>query len=240
MVLQQLSGCPVYQFKPRISFGNDLLLPAGMYNIRVPSGFSSASVPAPNFIDPTTMISLLQSADRDHGRGLGVTHGLTTTEFSVTFPNLAQQWRQVRTGAAFPFWQFQGGDVFFDTKITIYVLEGDRPQVNDDLSRQLFAIIMEHELLHVLDEIDIVSRWMAPEAYKDDKVLRYLSNAEPVDNAMFQSWFRGSGFSNWLRDGLWVPEHNRRGSGRDSAHQYNALQRQIDDIRIQMTNRPSP
>lgn len=239
MVLRSVTGCPVYQFKPRISFGNDLLLPAVLYGIRVPLGLASTSVPAPNFVDPTTMVSLLQSPGRGHGRGLGVTHGLTTAEFAVTFPNPAQQWRQIRTSSAVSPWQFQGGDVLFEATITVYVLEGDRPQSNDDLSRRLFAIIMEHELLHVLDEIDIVTRWMAPEAYKDDKVLRYLSNAQPVDNAMFQSWFRGSGFSNWLKDGLWAPEHNRRGSVRDAAHQYAALQRQIDEIRIQMTNRPS-
>ena len=239
MVLRSVTGCPVYQFKPRISFGNDLLLPAVLYGIRVPSGLASTSVPSPNFVDPPTMVSLLRSPDRGHGRGLGVTHGLTTAEFAVTFPNPAQQWRQVRTSSAVSPWQFQGGDVLFEATITVYVLEGDRPQSNDDLSRRLFAIIMEHELLHVLDEIDIVSRWMAPEAYKDDKVLRYLSNAEPVDDVMFQSWFRGSGFSNWLKDGLWTPEHNRRGSVRDAAHQYAALQRQIDEIRIQMTNRPS-
>lgn len=239
-MLPTLSGCPVYQFKPRISFGNDLLLPAVLYGIRVPSGLSSTSVPAPNFVHPATMVSLLQSPGRGHGRGLGVTHGLTTTEFAVTFPHPARQWREVHTSAAVPSWQFQGGDVFFDTTITVYVLEGDRPQPNDDLSRQLFAVIMEHELLHVLDEIDIVTRWMAPQAYRDDKVLRYLSNAQPVDNAMFQSWFRGSGFSNWLKDGLWAPEHNRRGAVRDAAHQYAAVQQQIDNIRIEMTNRPSP
>jgi hypothetical protein len=228
-----------YQFKPRISFTNDQRLSAAMYGVRIPSGLPSTSAPAPNFVDPTTMVSLLRSASGGHGRGLGVTHGLTTTEFSVTFPNPAQQWRQVTTGNAVPRWQFQGGDVFFDTTITVYVLEGDRPQPHDDLSRRLFAIIMEHELLHVLDEIDIVSRWMAPEANRDEKVLKYLSNAEPVDNAMFQSWFRGSGFSDWLKNGPWVAEHNRRGGARDAAHQYAALQRQIDDIRVQMTNRPS-
>jgi hypothetical protein len=238
-MLHSVGACPVYQFKPRISFGNDLLLPAALYGIRLPAGLSATSVPAPNFVDPTTMISLLRSPGRGHGRGLGVTHGLTTAEFAVSFSNLAQQWRQVRTSSALPTWQFQGGDVFFDVTITVYVLEGDRPQPNDDLSRRLFAVIMEHELLHVLDDIDIVSRWIAAEAYKDNKVLKYLSNAEAVDNAMFQSWFRGTGFSNWLKDGLWTPEHNRRGSIRDAAHQYAALQRQIDDIRIQMTNRPS-
>jgi len=231
---------PVYQFKPRISFGNDQLLPAVQYGIRVPGGLASTSVHAPNFIDSTTMVSLLRSSGRSHGRGLGVTHGLTTTEFAVTFSNPSQQWRQVRTSSAVPPWQFQGGDVFFDATITVYVLDGDRPPPNDSLSRRLFAIIMDHELLHVLDEIDIVSSWMAPQARNDEKVVKYLSNAEPVDNAMFHSWFQGSGFSNWLQDGLWTPEHNRRGGVRDAAHQYAALQRQIDDIRIQMTNRPSP
>jgi hypothetical protein len=237
MVLQQLSGCPVYEFKPQISFANGLIAPA-MYGLRVPSGLPPTSVPAPTFVDPTKMVSLLQSPDSSHGGGLGVVHGLTVTEFAVTFPNPAQ-WQQVPAKTRLPSWQFHGGDVFFDTKIAVYVLEGDRPQANDDLSRQLFSIIMEHELLHVLDEIDIVSRWMASEAAKDDKVLKYLSNAEPVDNAMFENWFRGSGFTNWIKDGLWVPEHNRRKSIRDAAHQYAALQSQIDDLRIKITNRPS-
>ena len=239
-MLQQLSGCPVYHFRPRISFGNDVPLAAATSGVQVPPGLPSTSVRAPTFVDPTTMVSMLQSADSGHGRGLGVVHGLTVTEFAVTFPNPAQQWRQVRTGAPLPFWQFQGGDVFFDTTITVYVLEGDRPQTNDDLSRQLFAIIMEHELLHVFDEIDIVSRWIPAEACRDDKVLKYLTNAEPVDDAMFRSWFRGRGFSNWLKDGLWVPEHNRRKSIRDAPHEYATLQSRIDDIRVQMTNRPSP
>jgi hypothetical protein len=240
MALPFTRGCPVYAFKPFISFGNDLLLPAALYGIKVPPGLSPSSVPAPDFISPSAMVSLLRQAPGGgHGRGLGVTHGLTTADFAIRFPNFAQQWRQVRTAATVPFWQFQGGDVYLDVTITVYVLEGDRPQVDDDLTLELFAIIMGHELLHVLDEIDIVKNWMAPQAYRDDKVLKYLSNAEPVDNAMFQSWFRGDGFSNWLKDGLWAPEHNRRGGLRDAPQQYAALQRQIDDVRIRMTNRPS-
>jgi hypothetical protein len=239
MVLQQLSGCPVYQFRPRISFGNDAMMAPGAHGVRVPQGLSATSVREPTFVDPATMVSLLRSSGSGHGSRLGVVHGLTRAEFAVTFPNPSQQWRQVRSSAAFPPWQFQGGDVLLDTKVTVYVLEGDRPQPDDDLTRQIFAIIFEHELLHVLDEIDIVTRWMAAEACKDDKVLKYLTNAQPVDDAMFRSWFRGDGFSNWLRDGLWAPEHNRRKDIRDAAHEYAALQTRIDDLRIQITNRPS-
>ena len=237
-MLQQLSGCPVYNFRPRISFGNELPLSGVASGVRVPPDLPSTNARAPHFIDPTTMVSMLQSADTSHGRGIGVVHGLTVTEFAVTFANPAQQWRQVRTSAAMPFWQFQGGDVFFDITINVYVLEGDRPQANDDLSRQLFAIIMEHELLHVLDEIDIVSRWITPEACRDDKVLEFLTNAQPVDDSMFRHWFRGSGFSNWLKDGLWAPEHNRRKEVRDAPLEYARLQSRIEDIRVKMINRP--
>jgi len=239
-MLQHLSGCPVYQLKPRISYGNELLLPGDLYGIRVPAGLSSNGVPAPEFVDPTTMVSLLREAGGGHGSGLGVTHGLTKAEFAVTFPNATHQWRQVQTGASVPFWQFQGGDVFLDVTITVYVLEGDSPDPKDDLSVKMFAIIMEHELLHVIDEIDIVTRWMPPEAYKDEMVVRYLTNAEAVDYKMYQHWFQGKGFTDWLKSGIWAPEHNRRGSIRDSAHQYQALQKQIDDIRVRMTNRVSP
>jgi hypothetical protein len=35
-----------------------------------------------------------------------------------------------------PFWQFYGGDVYLDLTITVSILDGDRPQPNDDLSRR--------------------------------------------------------------------------------------------------------
>jgi hypothetical protein len=227
-----------YTFKPRIQFGNELLLPALLYGIRVPPGLSPGRVPAPNFITPQTMVSLLQAQQSGHGRGLGVTHGLTKTEFAVCFANFNQQWRQVRTGTSLPAWQFQGGDVFLQATITVYVLDGDRPQANDPLTDQLFAIIMEHELLHVVDEIDTVSNWMPARAAQDEMARKYLLAAEPVDNPMFQLWFRGDGFTKWLQDGLWAPEHNRRARIRDAPAEYARLQEQIDNIRVQMINRP--
>jgi hypothetical protein len=185
------------------------------------------------------MVSMLHAQRNGQGGGLGVVHGLTTADFSVRFSNILQQWKQVRTGSV-PFWQFQGGDVYFDVTITVYVLEGDRPRLNDPISDRIFAIIVEHELLHVLDEIDIVSKWMPSRAYQDDKVKKYLTNAEPVDDSMFRNWFQGPGLGNWLKDGLWALEHNQRAGVRDAPAQYGILQRQIDKLRIQATNQPSP
>jgi hypothetical protein len=240
LMIAPVHGCPVYNFKPRITFGNDLLLPVSLYGIQIPPGLSPSGVPAPNFVTPAVMVSMLRTPQSHHRTGLGVTHGLTTADFAVSFSNMAQQWRQIREGRSAPFWQFYGGDVYLDVTITVYVLDGDRPQPKDDLSSRLFAVIMGHELLHVLDEIEIISKWMPSNVVRDDMVLKYLSNAQPVDDAMFRSWFQGNGFSNWLKDGIWAPEHNRRGALRDSPAQYRLLQHQIDDLRIKMTNRPSP
>lgn len=236
-MLQQQGGCPVYKLKPRISFGNDQLLDAGSYRIQIPPQLAASNAHAPVFVDAGKINSLRQTAGGGHGPGLGVTHGLTVTDIDIGFSNLSQQWRQVRTSAAMPSWQFVGGDVFLDATITVYVYDGDRPDLSDKLKTDIFAIIMQHELLHVLDEIDIVSRWMVPQVYSDEKVTRYLTNAELVDYSMFRSWFQGDLFSNWLKDGIWAPEHNRRGSLRDGAHQYAKLQSEIQDLQVQMINR---
>lgn len=240
MAIAPIGGCPVWDFKPGVSFGSQERLPAGLYGVRVPPGLGERGVPAPKFVSPTTMVSMLRSQGGSQGSGLGIVHGLTTADFSVRFPNPAQQWKQVRAGSGPPSWQFQGGDVFLDVVIDVLVLEGDRPRTDDPTSSRIFAIIFEHELLHVLDDVDIVGRWMPPKASQDEKVLKYLTNAAPVDDSMFRFWFQGPGLGNWLRDGLWAPERNARKEGRDSRAQYGILQRQIEDLRIQATNQPSP
>jgi hypothetical protein len=49
---------------------------------------------------------------------------------------------------------------------------------------------------------------------------------------------KGNGFTDWIRDGIWAPEHNRRGKIRDAANQYAKLQSQIQDLQVQRINRP--
>jgi len=230
--------CPVFEFKPRISYRDDLLLPASSYGIRVPAGLSAGSVPAPTYVSPEQMLALRKSQPQHQaGGGIAITHGLTTADFALCFSNFQAQWRQVSANAAVPFWQFQGGDVYFEVTIGVSVLEGNRPDPNDAESRQIFAILMEHELLHVLDEIDIVSQWMPSRGYQDQMVRRYLGDAQTVDDSMFRHWFRGTRFQDWLRDGLWTPEHNRRKDIRDSAAAYAPFRQRIEALRIQQVNR---
>ncbi|MCK5439966.1 MAG: hypothetical protein KAI97_08475 [Gemmatimonadetes bacterium] len=236
-MLTRIHRCPVFQLRPTVTHGNRSLLDAGQSGIRVPQGLSGDDVRQPTYITPERMLSLLRSQQQS-GNRLGVVHGLTKAHFSLRFSDVGRQWRRVEMGHSRAAWVFQGGDIFFDICIDVFVLEGDRPQGNDSISRQIFAVIMQHELEHVADEIDIIRRWMPPRAYRDRMVRSYLADARPVTDRMFRNWFRTRQFEDWLRMGLWAPEHNRRKASRDSPENYRALQEEIDQLRIRATNRP--
>lgn len=235
----QVMGCPVTHFRPRISFVNELLLPARLFNIQVPPGLSESSVVQPIYVTPQRMIELLKSRGSHHsGGGLGVVHGLTTAEFSLRFPHVTTQWQRVRVGSSTDWMQYRGGDVYFDVSIAVYVLEGDRPASGDRESEQIFSIIVSHELLHVWDEIDLVKTWLPANISGDRMVRDYLADARPMAARAYEHWITDGHLSDWVRDGLWVPEHNRRGGQRDAPQQYAALQRQIDALRVRQINRP--
>ena len=236
-MLQLLSGCPVWEFKPRISFGDQPRLNAQKYGVNVPPGLPE-ELPEPQFIEPARMVFMLHEQQSGAGKGLSVVHGLTVArDFAVTFQNPARQWRKHLRGNGPPVWQFQGGVVYLDITLEIFVLQGDRPTAGEALSGHLFATIFEHELLHVVDEIDIVRNFLPGRLIRDGKVRQYLVDAQPIDDVTFRNWFLTTGFSNWLK-GDWVDEHNRRQAIRDAPAEYAKLQRTIDDIRVQMTNRP--
>jgi len=150
--------------------------------------------------------------------------GLTTAEFSLHFANPSLQWRQVRSGGALTRWQFQGGKVSLNVLISVYVAEGFQSY------NQALAVILEHELLHVQDEIDIVSRFMPMAALRDQYVQRYLVEGREVDDPMYRRWFAGTGFQEWVHDSVWVPEHNRRGQMRDSGAEWESFRKRIDEF----------
>jgi len=229
--------CPVYQFKPRIVHESELLLPTSLYGINIPPSLSMADVRMPTFVSPTQMVAMLRTrSNQGTNQRLGTVHGLTRAEFSVHFSNVSRQWRQVSSSGQLPMWQFMGGDIYLQITLNIFILEHHRPVGNDPYGRQIFAIIMEHELEHVVDEIDIVSRWMPPHAYQDRLVKNDLSHAQPVSDRNFRHWYLGDEFSNYLKMRIWAHEHNRRAAQRDSHANYAALNRRIDQLRIRQAN----
>ena len=215
---------PAVRFQSNVRYSNDQL-PLNSYpHIRVPKEVSAR---APSFVSAVEM----QRLAPERGTSLAGAAGLTTAEFALRFADPAQQWRQVPSGGAPARWQFQGGAVIFDVLITVYVVEGFHAKV--------VAVILEHEFLHVRDEIDIISRFMPTAAPRDEKVQQYLCQRKEVDESMYRYWFaagtgsnpRGTGkFEAWVRDGVWLPEHNKRAKIRDSGPEWESFRNRIDDL----------
>ena len=208
---------PDVEFRANVTWRNDLLWPASLYGARVPAGLPETSVRAPLYISAAEMQRLSPS------RTIRVVAGLTVADFSVRFADMQQQWRTV-AGSGGPRWQFQGGIVYWDLAMSLYVAEGFRNY------ERVLVTIMEHELLHVLDERGIVTDYMAGQARQDEYVRRYLVEGAPVDDGMFRNWFRGDGFQTWIKNGIWAPEHNRRGEQRDSGPDWQRYRERIDSL----------
>jgi hypothetical protein len=207
---------PDVQFKANIRWRNELLWPASLFGARVPQGLPETCVRAPLYVTAAEMQRLSPS------RTIRVVAGLTTADFSVRFDDMQRQWPTV-SGAS-PRRQFQGGIVYWDLLMAVYVVEGFRD------FEQIQTTIMEHELLHVADEIGIVKDYMAAQARQDDYVRRYLLEGQPVDESMFRTWFLGTGFQDWIKNGIWVPEHNRRAESRDSGPEWQRYRGRIDSL----------
>lgn len=229
--------CPAFRFRDRVRHRNPSSLDVEGLGLDLPDGLSPEHARRPTFVPPERMLRLLRNRRGGTGR-LGVVHGLTRADFSLRFSDFDRQWRRTRSGGGPASWVFQGGDVYLEVTLEVFVLEGDRPSSGDRAGRRIFKIIMEHELEHVADEIELVRHWMPPRAYRDRMVRRYLADGQPVQERMFRNWFRTDQFERWLRNGLWAPEHNRRQARRDSPERYRELQERIDEQRRRQVNRP--
>ena len=138
--------------------------------------------------------------------------GLTVGEFSLAFQDFASQWRCVSQGAI-KTWVFQGGALLLKSLVKIYV--DDRFRTRTDL----LDLIMEHEFLHVADEIEVLRNDVPARLRQDSIVRQYLIQKMPVDNGMFENWFKTSKFKEYVEP-VWAEEHNRRGRRRDSGMEY--------------------
>lgn len=243
-------------FRPTIDWpNNDLLLPAQLFNVKVPAGLSSFDVRDPNFVDVTKMMQLAKDDSTVPSGALRMTDGLVTADVKVRFANPSTQWRRSSLSATKdpnrgPFqYQFAGGDVFLDLVLGIYLLKSVEYDPADDLSVQIFARLYEHELLHVVDHVDLINNWLAPHLNPDPDVARYLVRGEPyvygtpsMVAAQVEREFQ-TFIGNTIQVAIfnvWAREANRRESLRDAPAQYKIVQDQVDDLRARQINRPHP
>ena len=243
-------------FRPNIEWpNNDLLLPAEWFDAKIPAGLSSSYVRAPNFVDVTTMMKLAKDDGTFASGGLKMTNGLVTADLKVRFANPLSQWRRTSLSTANdpnrgPFqYRFAGGDVFLDLFLGIYLLKSVEYDPDDDLSVQIFARLYEHELLHVVDEVELVNNWLIPHLNSDPDVARYLVRGEPYvyGTPSMVATQIDSDFQTFIGNtiqvaifNVWATESNRREKLRDAPAEYKKVQDKVDDLRARQINRPHP
>lgn len=242
-------------FVPNIIWShNDLLLPADLYGVTVPTGLSGFHVRAPNYVDVTGMSRLSRSgtaARTGAGGGLALVNGMVTNDLQVRFDNIVRQWRCTPVGGASSRqgparFEFQGGDVHLDLSLGIYILNINQPEARDQLTVDIFAAIYSHELLHVLDEIDIVRNWLTPRLLAEPTIARYLVQAQPyVFGTQSQTLAQvEQDFRAFIQTtiqtavhNVWAVEANRRQGIRDAPAEYRIVQERVDTLRSRQINR---
>lgn len=110
--------------------------------------------------------------------------GYTDTDLAVSFSNFGSSWR--RDG---DIWRFAGGEILLTLSVGVHVDE----RANAAGRRRCLELILEHELLHVRDEIDIVTNWLPAQALADAFVRANVSADARIPANDFDARIRGTG-----------------------------------------------
>lgn len=239
-------------FVPNIIWSaNELLLPAELFGVQVPPGLDEFYVRAPNFVDVPGMNRVSGSGTARAGAGgqLAIVNGLVTNNLQVRFVNMAKQWRCTPLGGPSSRqgpgqFQFQGGAIYLDLSLGIYILNPNKPK-EDQISVDIFATIYSHELLHVLDETDVVKNWLPLQLVTEPTILRFLVQAQtyvygtqsqPIAQVEreFHTYIQNS--IQTAVHNVWAVEVNRRQALRDSPSEYKIVQERVDTLRARQIN----
>lgn len=219
------------RFESRVRYKNDLLLAVSLYpKFEVPAGLV---VRVPSFVTAAKMQQLAPQ------RTLAVVAGLTTVDFQLRFADPSGQWRRRMRGST-RMWEFQGGTVYLDAEIAVYVADGFRPRSPDEpayypMQEKLYTVILEHEYLHVEDEVDLIQRFLPAKVRQDGQVLSKLIRRQPLLDRQFHHWIRNrnaegrTGLGQWIFSD-WANEHNRRATARDTGPAWSSYRQRIDTM----------
>lgn len=189
------------RFASSVHYESDILVPVSYYpGLLVPPG-----VPAYEPIE-VSFARMSQLAPDKFPAPAGLT--VATKEPSAKLQGI---WKQ--SGTSPVKWQWQGGTMQLDVTVAVYIIDKYRPV------EKAFALILSHELMHVQDDIDIVSQYLPQELQGDPLVKKYLIDQVPVDDAMYRNYFCTDMIQKNFQQ-TWAAERNLRGGKRDSGALY--------------------
>lgn len=174
-------------FTTRVVYQNVDALPSELRRgVTVPAGVEAR---APIFRTLAQIVLVQQDRGRrfNYPNAGDLSHfavGYTDTNLAVTFADLAGSWRLDGD-----IWRFCGGEIVLTCTIGVYVDERAKPRAR----RRCLEMILTHELLHVRDEIDIVTNWLPRAALGDAFIRSNLSPQARVPAQHFDSRIRGTG-----------------------------------------------
>lgn len=142
------------------------------------------------------------------GSGLDLAAGFTDTRVSVQFVNCPAQWRREQDSMV-----YLGGTV--DVTIRVRIVADERTSSRGTRHR-CFALLYNHELLHVRDEIDIAANWLRAQIEADAFVRQALTVGNRMPVRQFEENIRPSanGSGSYLESRIirevYLPESSRR------------------------------
>lgn len=191
----------ILKFSPSVGYENDVLVSVSQHpGLIVPTGIT-AHEPT-----PVTFAQMSKLAPNKFPAPAGLTVAIQPSV------KLQGQWKQITTGPV--QWQFQGGEIQLAVTIGVYAIDKYLEQ-----GGKLYTLILSHELMHVQDDVEVVTQYLPQELPKDNYVKKYLLDQATVDDAMYHNWFMADRFEKYVRD-TWILERNSRGEKRDSGPLY--------------------
>jgi hypothetical protein len=113
-------------------------LQAKDYKIQVPTGLSDVHIREPNFVDVAAMAARSKEHAVGQGSALSIVNGLVTRDSrrDVREPGSAVEGASGSKNGPGQF-QFQGGEVFLELRLALYVIQHVQPDPKDSISKQI-------------------------------------------------------------------------------------------------------
>ena len=138
----------------------------------------------PEYATPANMVNIaIQRRERyqyETEATLAIPAGYTLSDLTIRIDDLNSQWR-LSSGQ----YRYRGGIIYLDLQITVYVTDQAREK------QRCRDLIMEHEMLHVNDEREIIMTAL-PERLLTHPAIMSDFRA-PINERDFNSRIRGSG-----------------------------------------------
>jgi hypothetical protein len=234
-------------YTPKIQWpDNGRRLQAKDYKIQVPTGLSDVHIREPNFVDVAAMAARSKEHAVGQGSALSIVNGLVTRDLDVTFANPDQQWKETSGSKTGPGqFQFQGGEVFLELRLALYVIQHVQPDPKDSISKQIFAEVYGHELLHVHDEVTLVEDFLPNDLKSDTDISNLLTRPYIYGSSKQTMVVAAAEFREYVRKRIagmvwndhWATKTNERARRRDAPEEYAKVQDRIDTLRVKQINR---